>query len=144
MLGRAQIEALIPHAGAMCLLDRVIAWDATSIHARSASHRAATHPLRRDGRLHAIHLCEYGAQAMALHGGLLARSRHEVARPGLLVALRAVELAVDHIDDLAGDLDVHAECVALGAQAWQYTFRVSHAGAQLGSGRAMVALGALP
>ena len=30
ILGRAGIAALIPHAGAMCLLDRVVAWDATS------------------------------------------------------------------------------------------------------------------
>ena len=141
MLARADIEALIPHAGTMCLLDAVLAWGAAGLHARSATHRAGDHPLRRDGRLHALHLCEYGAQAMAVHGGLLARAAGAGARPGLLVALRAVELSVARIDDLPGDLDIHAERLAGDARAWQYAFRVLHRGRLLARGRATVALG---
>ena len=96
------IAALIPHAGAMCLRDEIIAWDERAIVLRAHDHRDPAHPLRSDGRLRALHLCEYGAQAMAVHGGLLARRAGGRAPPGMLVALRGVELYVARIDDLAG------------------------------------------
>jgi predicted hotdog family 3-hydroxylacyl-ACP dehydratase len=131
-------QALIPHRGAMCLLDEIVAWDAHTIHARSRSHVRLDNPLRSDGRLRALHLCEYGAQAMAVHGGLLARSAGGVAAPGLLVSLRAIELAVQRIDDLPGVLDVRAEKLAGGETGWQYAFRVERDGIVLAHGRAAV------
>lgn len=137
-LPKSDWEALIPHRGAMCLLDEVIAWDEARIHARSVSHRHADHPLRSDGRLRAVHLCEYGAQAMAVHGGLLARTAGAAAEPGLLVSLRAVDLHVQRIDDLPGALDVQAERLLAGAGSWQYAFRIEHAGVLLAAGRAAV------
>jgi predicted hotdog family 3-hydroxylacyl-ACP dehydratase len=129
---------LIPHAGTMCLLDDVVAWDAASIHMRTSSHRRADHPLRSDGRLRALHLCEYGAQAMAVHGGLVARAAGGAAAPGYLVSLRGVELEVERIDDLPRPLDVHAECLLGGGDGWQYAFRVEHDGVVLARGRAAV------
>jgi predicted hotdog family 3-hydroxylacyl-ACP dehydratase len=65
---------LIPHQGGMCLLDCVIEWSDQRIHARTDSHRSTDNPLRSDGILRAVHLCEYGAQSMAVHGALLARN----------------------------------------------------------------------
>lgn len=130
--------SLIPHREAMCLLEEVVAWDAERIHARSDTHRDPAHPLRSDGKLRAVHLCEYGAQAMAVHGGLLARAAGERAAPGFLVSLRAVDLHVERFDDLPGPLDVHAERLLGGDGGWQYAFRVEHAGAVLASGRAAV------
>ena len=141
-LAKADWSTLIPHAGSMCLLDEVIAWSDTALHARSASHRRADNPLRAHGVLRALHACEYGAQAMAVHGGLLARARGGRAAPGYLVALRGVELARARLDDLPGWLDVHAECLASGDAGWQYAFRVEHAGDAVASGRAMVMLAA--
>jgi len=131
-------RSLIPHRGAMCVLDEVVVWTADSIHARSRSHRSPDNPLRSDGRLRAVHLCEYGAQAMAVHGGLVARESGGVAAPGFLVALRAVELLVERIDDLPEPLDVHAEKLLGDDNGWQYAFRVEHAGMLLASGRAAV------
>jgi len=131
-------QSLIPHQGTMCLLDDVVAWDANAIHARSRSHLRADNPLRSDGRLRAVHLCEYGAQAMAVHGGLLAREAGGIAAPGLLVSLRAVELFVERVDDRAGVLDVHAEKLAGSEASWQYAFRVEQGGVVLASGRAAV------
>jgi predicted hotdog family 3-hydroxylacyl-ACP dehydratase len=131
---------LIPHAGAMALIDAVVEVDPDRILARSDNHRAADHPLRRDGRLHAIHLCEYGAQAMAVHGALVARAAGGRARPGLLVALRAVDLAVGHIDLLPGPLLIDARREHADAGAWLYRFEVSHGGATLARGQAMVML----
>jgi predicted hotdog family 3-hydroxylacyl-ACP dehydratase len=140
VIGRTGLMALIPHQGEMCLLDRVVAWDAQSIHAASATHRSATNPLRRDGRLAALHLCEYGAQAMAVHGGLLAAAQGGRARPGLLVSLRAVELALDTLDECDGELQVHAQVLHADATGWQYEFRIEHRGTRLAQGRAAVML----
>ena len=131
-------QALIPHQGTMCLLDDVVAWDADAIHMQSRSHRRADNPLRSDGRLRAVNLCEYGAQAMAVHGGLLARAEGGAAAPGLLVSLRAVELFVERVDDLEGALDVHAEKLVGSDASWQYAFRIEHEGVVLARGRAAV------
>ena len=131
-------QSLIPHRDAMSLLDAVVAWDDAQIHASAASHRSRGNPLRSDGMLRSVHLCEYAAQAMAVHGGLLAQRAGQIAAPGFLVSLRAVRLHVARIDDLAGPLDVHAQKLLDGGGSWQYAFRVEHAGMLLAEGRAAV------
>jgi len=140
MIDRAGILGLIPHQGAMCLWDEVLAWDARTIHVRAHNHRDPAHPLRNGDCLRAIHLCEYGAQAMAVHGGLRARESGAVAKPGLLVALRAVELHVARIDDLPGALDCLAEVLIDSDSGWQYAFRIHHGDTLLAEGRAAVML----
>ena len=140
MIGREQILAMIPHQGVMCLWDRVLEWDADSIRWEAGNHCNLDHPLRADGRLHAVHLCEYGAQAMAVHGGLLARESGSIAPPGMLVALRGVELHVSGLDGLAGELECHAQVLAQSPTTQQYGFRITHAGQLLAEGRAAVML----
>jgi len=137
---RATIETLVPHAGAMCLWDEAIEWHATRIVVRTQGHRDPAHPLRSGGQLRAIHLCEYGAQAMAVHGGLLARERGAVAPPGMLVALRGVDLRCTRIDDLPGPLECEAEALIAGEDAQQYRFLIRHDGIVLAEGRAAVML----
>lgn len=145
MIGRDAILALVPHQGAMCLWDEVLAWDATTIRLQARNHHDPAHPLRgADGRLRAVHLCEYGAQAMAVHGGLRAQATGEVAKPGLLVALRGVALHVARIDDLPGALECEASLLVDGDAGWQYAFRIVHAGALLAEGRAAVLPQAVP
>jgi predicted hotdog family 3-hydroxylacyl-ACP dehydratase len=131
---------LIPHQFGMCLLDSVLRWDERSIRAQTDSHRRPNNPLRHADQLAALHLCEYGAQSMAVHGGLLAARSGGRARPGMLVSLRGVELHCARIDDLAGTLDVGAEVLIAGADSWQYQFHIEHAGQLLASGRAAVML----
>jgi len=134
-IGRAEIAGLIPHQGPMSLLDRVLQWDATHLDAGATSHRREDHPLRSNGQLRAVHLCEYGAQAAALHGGLVARAAGAVAAPGYLVALRDVSLARDRVDDLEGELQIHAELLLEDRSSWQYLFTAAHAGTPLATGR---------
>jgi len=143
MLSREQIEALIPHKGGMCLWDEVEAWDASSIRLRARNHADPGHPLRSHGQLRAVHLCEYGAQAMAVHGGLRAQQEGGEARPGFLVALRGVQLHVARIDQLPDALECDAEVLVEGEGSQQYTFRIHHAGTLLAEGRAAVVLQAL-
>jgi predicted hotdog family 3-hydroxylacyl-ACP dehydratase len=137
-VGRELISQLIPHQGSMSLLDRVVRWDGSSIDAVAISHRSAEHPLRTGGQLRAVHLCEYGAQAAALHGGLVARAAGGTAAPGYLVSLRDVTLACHRIDDLAGELTIHAELLLQDSGSWQYLFAASHDGATLATGRVAI------
>jgi predicted hotdog family 3-hydroxylacyl-ACP dehydratase len=139
-VGREVIATLVPHGGAMCLWDEAIDWDATRILVRTQGHRDPAHPLRSGGRLRALHLCEYGAQAMAVHGGLLARDQGTIAPPGMLVALRGVALHCDRIDDLPGALECEAEALIAGGGAQQYRFTIRHGGTVLAEGRAAVML----
>ena len=143
MLGRNDIEALIPHRGAMCLLERVIEWDSEHVVLATATHRAADNPLRSGGQLRAVHLCEYGAQAMAVHGGLTAQAKGQTARPGFLVSLRDVKLNIDFVEQLAGELNVTAHRLLESATSWQYSFEIRHDGCVLASGRAAIIAQAL-
>lgn len=138
MIDAERITALIPHQGDMSLWDEVLDWDDTSIRLCTRRHRDPRHPLRSDGQLRALHLCEYGAQAMAVHGGLRASVAGGVARPGLLVALRGVALHVARIDDLSGTLEGEARLLMVGDAGWQYDFRIHHDGRLLAEGRAAV------
>jgi len=140
VIGRADIEGLVPHAGAMCLWEAVAGWDRSRIVLHAHGHRDPAHPLRRDGRLHAVHLCEYGAQAMAVHGGLVARAAGQPPRAGMLVALRGVALHVARFDDLAGVLVGEAEQLADSPASQQYAFRLHCDGVLLAEGRAAVML----
>lgn len=134
-VAREEILRLIPHQGGMCLIDDVEAWDDLGIACRSATHRAPDHPLRAGGRLAAVHLVEYGAQAMAIHGGLLARGKGGAAQPGLLVTVRDVTLAADRIDDVADDLCVRARKLLANADGSLYSFEVDAGPRRLASGR---------
>lgn len=138
---RDDILALVPHQGAMCLWDEVLGWDDGTIRLLAGNHRDPGHPLRHHDSLSAVHLCEYGAQAMAVHGGLLARRDALPPRAGMLVALRGVELAVARIDDLDGPLIGEAERLADSPASQLYTFRILHADRVIAQGRATVALG---
>lgn len=152
-----QLRELMPHALGMCLLDEVEAWDDLRIRCTARSHRDPRNPLRSGDRLGALQLCEYGAQAMAAHGGLLARRDRAApsasagdsnsfsmtpagarAAPGMLVALRDVEFAVDRVDDLEGVLTVFAHLKVADATGCLYRFEVSIGSRWLARGRVSV------
>ena len=133
------IAALIPHQGAMCLLEEILSWDDERIVLRTGTHRSPGNPLRNAaGRVRALHLCEYGAQAMAVHGALSAHKAGGTARPGFLVSLRAVELHCDWIETIDGPLEVEASRLLASPESWQYAFRVRANLELLAEGRAAV------
>lgn len=139
--GRAWLASHLPHRGPMSLLDEVVAWDAGRLHARARGHRSPAHPLRRRGRLPIACAAEYGAQAAAAHGALLAG---EGAAPGagLLVAIRGVEFRAARLDDVSADLDIEVERAGEGAGGVLYAFRVAAAGRLLAQGRVTIVLDA--
>jgi predicted hotdog family 3-hydroxylacyl-ACP dehydratase len=138
-MNREQITRLIPHAGAMCLLDGVSHWDTHGIHCHSRSHRDPNHPLRRKRRLSAVHLIEYAAQAAALHHGLIrqreAPSGVDEEPGGALVALHDIDCTVETLDAIAEPLQIHATSVLHTAFGLIYRFTVQAGGTTLSSGR---------
>ena len=149
-LDHGWIEQHIPHKGRMCLLDEVLSWDAARIRCRSGSHRAADNPLRAHGRLGAACGIEYAAQAMAVHGALVAASaplastvstnvRGSIgAAVGYLASVRNVALHVARLDDLEADLIAVAERITGDGRTVLYEFSVWGALRLLLSGRATI------
>lgn len=141
-IDRAGIAQRIPHAGTMCLLDRVLQWDADTIRCSAVSHRDPDNPLRARGRLSSVCGIEYAAQAMAVHGALCAAARERPPRVGLLTSVRGVSLIATHLDDVDEELAIVAERLSGDARAVLYAFTVSAGERPLLSGRAAVILDA--
>jgi predicted hotdog family 3-hydroxylacyl-ACP dehydratase len=139
---RAWIARHIPHQGSMCLLDGVEAWDEQHIRCRAGTHRAPENPLRARGRLGAACGIEYAAQAMAVHGALLAPPGKTVEAVGYLVSVRDTQLLVPRLDDIATDLEVNATCIVRGGNTILYRFSVTAAGILLLQGRATIVIDA--
>jgi predicted hotdog family 3-hydroxylacyl-ACP dehydratase len=139
-INNAEIRTLIPHSGLMCLLDRVNEWDDRSIVCISNSHRDPANPLRRDGRLSAVHAFEYAAQAAAVHGGLRARSAGATAPPGYLAALRDAHLHVMRLDNVALPRQICAYRLFGETANTVYECRVSAGDILLADGRITIML----
>lgn len=133
----AEIARLIPHAGAMCLLDRALSRDATRILCETERHRDTGNPLRRDGMLPTVCGLEFAFQAMALHGALGAGVAQAV---GFVTSLREVAFGAARLDDVPGVLRVEAEALVAEAAGFIYRFEVSGGGRVLLSGQAAVIL----
>ena len=131
---------LIPHYGAMCLLDTVERWDDTSIICTTMSHRDATNPLRRDSQLEAICGLEYAAQAMAVHVGLLEHGKERRLAVGYLGAVKHLMLRATRLDDVKEDLTVQATRLVGEVGSFIYAFRVSVERQELLDGRASIFL----
>ena len=134
---RTEVARLIPHQGAMCLLDRVVACDAGAIACLSSTHRDAGNPLRRDGVLPAVCGLEYALQAMALHGAITAGAPQGA---GFLAALSGVEMRAARLDGIAGMLEVEATALSRESRGFIYGFAVRGEGRVLLAGRATVVL----
>lgn len=137
-LSKPELAALIPHAGAMCLLNRVENWDGERIACTAISHRNADNPLRSHDRLHVLCGVEYAAQAMAVHGALLKGERKPT--PGFLAAIRDLLWSVDRLDHVTGVLQVDAERLIGDDNSVLYAFtvRAQEHGQELLTGRASI------
>jgi predicted hotdog family 3-hydroxylacyl-ACP dehydratase len=134
-----EIRALMLHAGRMVLWQAVEHWDDSSIRCRTLTHFDEENPLRRGDQLSAIHLGEYGAQMMALHGALLARKISGGAlSPGVLTSLRDFEMSARRIDNIRAPLLGAARTLVSGASGSIYEFSIIAEDRRLASGRVSV------
>ena len=139
-LDASAIARLIPQRDSMCLLASVRHHDAISLICTATSHRLPTNPLLENGRLHAVCGVEYAAQAMAVHGALLAGQSNASPRGGRLAALRSLELYVERLDDIDSELEVAATQLMGDGNNMIYAFTVHASSRLLLSGRATVVL----
>jgi predicted hotdog family 3-hydroxylacyl-ACP dehydratase len=139
ILGRDEIANLIPHAGTMCLLDGVLAWEKESIRCFSTRHHALDNPLRQAGRLGILCGIEFAAQAMAVHGRL-AGAVGARPRAGYIASLRDVTCHSDRLDTFDGDLIIDARHLMGDDERVVYSFALFYKAQDLLTGRATVVL----
>ena len=135
-LDRAWIERHLPHRGAMSLLDEIVGWDASTLHAIAIRHRAPDHPLRRAGELPIVAGIEYGAQAAAAHGAL---ASGKPSGGGVLASVRAVDFHARRLDDIEAALEIYVEQLGADDSGVLYRFAVSAGRALLVEGRIAIA-----
>ncbi len=138
MIKHNELCSLIPHSFDMCLLDRVEFWDKDKIICHSNSHLLATNPLRREDSLSSVHLLEYAAQAMAVHGGLHNREQGLQMTEGYLAALRDVNINLCELDKIQTELRIEANKILSQGGNMIYAFTVSSAETEIVSGRATI------
>lgn len=136
MIDRHEIERLLPHRGAMVMLDRVVFTDAASIQCVTRAHREPANPLARNGRLSCLAAIEFGAQAMALHAALRAGDGWQI--DGRLALIRNMKIHRDRLDDREGWLAVDATLDAASGSLRRYRFRVAADAVPLVEGEATV------
>jgi predicted hotdog family 3-hydroxylacyl-ACP dehydratase len=126
-LHRGDFEHMIPHAGAMCLLARVLRSDEQSIVCEADGHMDPANPLRNAVGLPVTAGVEYAAQAMALHAALQ-RDGGGPVQGGVIAVLSDVRWRADRLDDVAAPLRVEAKLLAGTSGGRQYEFSVGRAG----------------
>jgi predicted hotdog family 3-hydroxylacyl-ACP dehydratase len=145
-INRNWIESHIPHQGSMCLLDEVLSWNAVRVQCRTFTHRDPTNPLRANGRLAGVCGIEYAAQAMAVHGALIASRVTAAAKTasvaGYLASVRNVSLFASRLDDIETALIATAELVNGDERTVLYDFSVSGGERTLLVGRATIVFNA--
>lgn len=142
-LDRDQIAQRIPHAGRMVLLDEVVEWDDHRIVCRSGTHHDRGNPLFVAGQLSSVCAIEFAAQAMAVHGSLLAGGESTAdrrPRAGFLASVRNVRMLVARLDDVFGMLTIEATRESGDEARVLYGFEVRAGDRVLVSGRAAVVL----
>ena len=105
------IRALVPHSGAMLLLDRVLSADEDNL---CAEVRIRADSVFCDGDAVGTWVgVEYMAQAIAAHAGWLALRRDEPVKIGFLLGARKYEARRPHFS-IGSVLHVHAHRVLQG------------------------------
>lgn len=141
ILDRTWIASRIPHQGDMCLLDRVDFWNDTDIVCRTNRHRLPDNPLRTGGSLGIANGIEFAAQAMAVHGALLAGSA-ETPDAGFLTSVRDVQWHRARLDDIEIELTIRAQRLSGNELNILYSFSIYAGDTALLSGRASVMIDA--
>lgn len=133
------IRGLVLHADRMVLWQSVTSWDEQSLRCETLTHRDPLNPLRLANQLSSVHLGEYGAQMMAIHGALLARKKDgSRLAPGVLTSLRDFDLQVSRIDQLSGPLAGQARILLTSAAGSIYEFEIHAGERRIASGRVSV------
>lgn len=138
-IDRNWIQAHIPHQGDMCLLRAVERWDGTEIVCSATNHLMLDHPLRNARGLPVIAGIEYAAQAMAVHGALLALP-DQPPEIGYLTSVRNVQWFSARLDHVGALLRIQATRISGNEISLLYDFSIHCADRLVLNGRAGVML----
>lgn len=138
-LVQVDIERLIPHSEGMCLLEKIIECTPEKIICQTKTHLNDDNPLKIDGVLSKMHLIEYGAQAVAVHGGLIERLSSLESEPklGYIALLKSIKWGV--FNPQTSLLEVQAHLITANDVSKLYEFDIMDATQQnVCSGKVMV------
>ena len=107
----------------MCLIDEVERVDPTRIVCVSRQHLSLDNPLRRNGRLSAVHAIEFAAQARPPCTERFACRLNARRGRGMLVSVRGCRLHVGTLDEAVGALRIEARRSAGGEVACKLRIR---------------------
>ena len=135
ILKHEEICKMLPHAGDMCLLDEVLAWDKGSIECVTNSHRDKNNPLFLNERLHAVNCIEYAGQTTVVHGSLCWEEGMDLPDVAILVSIRDLQIHRATLNDINAPLHIHADVLDILEFASNYSFSVRADGLEVASGR---------
>lgn len=135
---KQQLCKLIPHDGSMCLLESVDSWDESQIVCSSKSHHNPDNPLKDGNRLGCVNAIEYGAQAVAIHGRLLAEDSNPVSQSGFLVQIKDLDFDDCDLSVLPGALTIKAQQLHCDRTSMLYRITIKHDHNQIMQGRVMI------
>ncbi len=135
-LDRYKICQLLPHSGAMCLLDHVANWDQDKISCIAFSQLNINNPLRFNNRLLTGSTIEYAAQAMGLHRSLLSM-KSKSPKVGYLALIKNFKFYFDYIDQ---EDQLNIECVSISSflNGFMYEFKIKNDNKLISKGTAMI------
>jgi predicted hotdog family 3-hydroxylacyl-ACP dehydratase len=126
-----EIRELVPHSGAMLLLDRVLSADAENLCAEVAIHADSVFYDAGSAGVGSWVGIEYMAQAIAAHAGYLARLAGAPVRIGFLLGARRYEAQLPLFVD-GSVLQVHVQQALQGENGLgAFECRIEMAGAVL-------------
>ena len=129
---------LLPHSGAMCLLDSVLHWDATTIVCTASSHTEPQNPLRLREGLETVCGLEYAAQAIGVHICLTASSTNKGLAMGYLGGIKHVKFHSPHLHTFSDGLEIQSEILLGQETSFIYSFIVKAGLMVLLEGRASI------
>jgi predicted hotdog family 3-hydroxylacyl-ACP dehydratase len=136
-IDRAWIQRHIPHQGNMCLLEEATQWDDTTIQCLARSHVAMDNPMRNTQGLPISAGIEYAAQAMAVHGAMLA-PLNQLPEVGYLTSVRNVQWWVPRLDNVGAEITIQATRISGNEVSLLYDFSILCRDRLLLCGRASV------
>ena len=131
MLDAADLYRILPHSDDMRLIARIVEWDENSIRCTATSHRDPANPLRVGDLLPVLCGLEYAAQALALHGVLVANESADMSlnRERIFVVIaKNVRCQVDRLDGFDDELEIRGRVVFRQSAAAVYGTEVEAAG----------------
>ena len=120
------IEELVPHAGAMVLLEELLEWSAGHARCRLKIREGA--PFVREGRVESAVTIEYMAQAVAACLGYEALLGGGGVRVGMIIGCKRFEAHADQLQ-VGDELEVDVKCIQGNEALSHFEGRVTRAGA---------------